>query len=401
MKNKWRDEKQIRPEQHGREAIVECYEKYVVKIYNRRYFKYNKNYERKGESFYLQKYSSPYFPNLLECKPNFIVMPYYGERICEPRKGYHHVLKGKNLDYLGLVRWAAGLKKELAQLQLAHRDINPKNILYDQRSKKYMLIDFTWMIQKLEENNMNTRHPKLNPYAKDDNEAINKISLNAIEILLSRVGSGGYSDGSSIKRGWTYHPIPFAEFLNVPAHKIAAIGEYKEVLRYGELESKKNINILDVGSSVGYFSFKLAQLGNFVTGIEADSKAWEVAEAIRVFKNISNINFINAKLNPQIMSNLNKNFDLALVLNVHMWLYKQLGAEQTMLLMRQISKKTKKMLFQTAGLQSGGKYLVKELTDNASIKNYLELCGFKNVTHLRDTDAHGGKRALFVADGNM
>ena len=41
MKNKWRDEKQIRPEQYGREAIVECYEKYVVKIYNRRYFKYN------------------------------------------------------------------------------------------------------------------------------------------------------------------------------------------------------------------------------------------------------------------------------------------------------------------------------------------------------------------------
>ena len=408
--NKWHHQELIRSEKHGREATVERYDNYVLKTYKPKYFKYNRRYRRRGEIFYLQKYPSPFFPSLLEHQDGFIVMPHYGNKIYMSRRKCWQI-KSEGLNYLGLVAWINGLRKELTRLQLLHRDINPTNILYDQHSDKYMLIDFGWMIMQSDLNKRRMRRrrfnpqklkpKKLNPYAKDDNEALDKISINAIKILLSRIGSDGYRDGSSIKRGWTYHPIPFLEFKDIPTHKTAAIEEYKEVLKYGELENKKNLNILDIGSSVGYFSFQLATLGNFVTGIEADSKTWEVAEAIRIFKGFSNINFINAKLNSEIMSGLNNNFDLTIILNVHMWIYKQLGAEQTMVLMRQLSKKTKKILFQTAGMQSGGKYLVKEFIDNVSIKKYLEVCGFNNVTHLRDTDAHGGKRALFVADGNI
>jgi len=392
------DDKPILWEKFGREATVKCCGDCVIKTYQPRYFRFNEIYGRRGEAFYLQEYPSSYFPRLLESHDGFIVMPNYGDIVGVSHK--EQQLKQNGLDYLELVRWADGLRKELYRLQLVHRDINPANILYNKIHNKYTLIDFGWMIKKGEPNGRNTYHRKLNPYAKSDNEALDKITINAIQILLSRIGSEGYRDGSSVKKGWTYHPIPFEEF-KAPVHKTAAIGEYQDVLNLIGLQNKSSLNILDIGCSVGYFSFQLAKLGHLITGIEADSHAWEVAEAIRIFKGMDNINFINAKLNSEVISSLDTHFDLIIMLNVHMWVHKQLGDEKTRKLMMELSQKTKYIIFQTAGAESGGKYRIMELKDVATIKSYLESCGFVNVVNFKSTTVHGGVRHMFSGVGRL
>ena len=393
------NQESILAKHYGNEATISCYDKCVVKTYKHRYFRYNRIYNRKGEAFFLEKYKSPYFASLLGVSPNAIILPNYGEIIAVSRKNMK--LKQLGLDYLELTRWISGLRAELSRLQLLHRDISPKNILYDKRSNKYVLIDFSWAIAKSDLEKEGKQPEILNhTYAKSDDEAFDKISIEAVQTLLSKIGAEKHYDGSNLKVGWVYHPIPFPEF-SVPVHKTAAVSEYEEVLKYCEINNHSSLNILEIGSSIGYFSFKLAQLGNTMTAVEADPDVWAAAEAIRTFKNFENVKFINARLNSEILSGLGNNFDLTIMLNVHMWIHKQLGSEHTAALMKQLSKKTKRLIFQTAGAKSKGMYRVSELTDNETIKIYLEHCGFSNVVHLRDTRRHGGTRALFTANGNI
>lgn len=386
----------IRKEYAGEESVVRCYDKYVVKTYLPKYFKYNKVYNRRGEPFYLQNYPSEYFVKPIHYGSDFIVMPNYGGHIGTDERLKRIHLQG-DIDYLGLAKWVVGLKKELMRLGLRHRDINPRNVLYDSENKKYTLIDFGWAILYGEEDGKESHPRSLNNYAPNDEVALDKMAINSIDVLLSKIGTQHY-DGSSTKSGWAYHPIPFSEF-SIPTHKTAAIGEYEEILKFGNINDSSSLKILDVGCSVGYFSFNLAKLGHVVTGIERDSNVYSVAEAMRVYKGFENVGFINSGFNTDVVSSLGS-FDLTLMLNVHMWIYKALGAEKTVEVMRQLSKKTKRILFQTAGLQSKGMYRVVELTDMNSIAKYLENCGFRNIVHLRDTKRHGGIRSMFIAEGS-
>jgi SAM-dependent methyltransferase/tRNA A-37 threonylcarbamoyl transferase component Bud32 len=383
----------------GMESKTDIYKNYVIKKYKRRYFRYNKQYERKGEIFYLKNFKSSFFVPLLYSDKNFIVMPFCGKPVGHSRR--NQSLRNE-IDHLALVTWLKSLQKELQRLKLMHRDINPTNILCS-GNNKYTLIDFGWMTE-INAKNADSTYPNLNSYAKSDEEAINKMCINAINILISKIASEKKHKGSSVKRGWVYHPIAFPEF-NVNCHKSAAIQECSEVMDFiKNLNKQTKLNILDIGCSVGYFSFNMAQTGHYITGVEADPDVWKVAEAIRTLKEINNIDFLNEKINTDVLEKIIKKttdnqIDLTLMLNVHMWIYLYMGAEKTFEFMKKLSQSTKHLLFQTAGRESKGKYTIKELANKGDIKKYLELCGFKNVMHIRDTRAHGGIRSLFSARG--
>ena len=85
--------------------------------------------------------------------------------------------------------------------------------------------------------------------------------------------------------------------------------------------------------------------------------------------------------------------DLAICMNVHMWIEKQLGKKADIVISNLI-KHSKQMFFQTAGAESSGIYLVKWLKSKKDIQEYLERVGGKRVKFI-STSKRGGKRYLF------
>jgi len=335
------------------------------------------------EIYWAGKLNNPeYFAEPLStCDASFIVYKNCGESIGNWKKITNKI------DYLKFVVWLKGLEKELVKLNVNHRDINPSNILWD--GKFFTLIDTEWM---REVGKKCYAHPKLNKYFGCDKDAIDKLSKISINHLIAQLGTKRYP-GSSIRSGWAYHPIAFPEF-SPPIHKSSAIGELEEINKYCDLGNK---TILDIGSSVGYFTFNLAKSNN-VTGVEADPAAWEVAEALRVYKCVHNISFVNNDVYNYVNFTNDTKYDLVVMLNVHMWLHKKYGNDPTNNLMRALAKRCKQMIFQTAGAESGGKYQVKDLNSKETINEYLNDNGFHSK-FIRTTKEHGGLRHLFLCKG--
>jgi serine/threonine protein kinase len=156
----------------GHEGCIYIYDSRVVKIYSANYFKYNEDYNRLGEGYFLKLYTSNCFISLLEETPFYIVMPYFGEPL-----GDQCELKIKNFNKEKLCVWLLKLKEELVRLGIKHRDINPSNILYHKDRDDFRLIDFGWAINSFEKDDETTKCSYLNPYAQSDEEAIDKIIM--------------------------------------------------------------------------------------------------------------------------------------------------------------------------------------------------------------------------------
>lgn len=219
----------------------------------------------------------------------------------------------------------------------------------------------------------------------------------AIRRLIARIGGQGYRDGSSTTPGWTYHPIPFPELEDVPAHKQTPIEEHATILK--DLGgSVAGLRILDIGCALGYFSFRFAPTAREVVAVEGDEDVHRVVEAVCRWKGIRNIHPIRAYMDRKVLASIEGSFDVALMLNVHMWIHKQLGPEETMALMRDLAGRTRRLYFQTAHAESGGMYRVDELRNRKDVQAYLERCGFSRVRRIRDTRAHRGKRTLFACE---
>lgn len=208
--------------------------------------------------------------------------------------------------------------------------------------------------------------------------------IDKIKMMINNIGSEGYRDGSSTKRGWLYHPLPFPEF-NIHAHKNSSNDEYDYIKKdYGLFLNK---NILDIGCANGFFSFKLALQGANVTGYEGDKFVCDVNEAVKNYKNIKNVHFINEYFNLATAKKLNcLEFDIIIMLNIHMWIRKQIGKEETFNLMKELSGKTKVIYFQTAHVGSGGMYQVPEMKSLQDIEQYLMAAGFKDLVVLGRND---------------
>ncbi len=384
----------------GYEGWISFHGDRVIKTYKPAYYAYNQGYNRRGEAYFLKNFQSPWFVRLLSDCDTQITLQNAGRPIgrFDSNSERRRVLEPEGLDLVGLVAWLKGLEKELLRLGLKHRDLNPSNILYDDTCKKYTLIDFGWMIKDTDPDGPSTHPATLNPYAANDHEAIRQLIHDAIHAQIARINQGPHYDGSSTQPGWVYHPIAFEEF-SARVHKTAAVNELQEVILHGQIPEQTGMSILEIGCSIGYFAFNLAARGCSVTAYEADPEVHAVAEAMRIYKEIDHIRFINKAFTSDDLAPIETAYDLTLMLNVHMWIHKLLGPGKTIALMNVLSRKTKRLLFQTAHAQSGGMYRVMELKNAADIHAYLETCGFTNVQHIRDTDAHHGIRSLFLCEG--
>ena len=232
-------------------------------------------------------------------------------------------------------------------------------------------------------------------YSMDIKGNIMDITEAHIRELISNIGKGEYKDGSSRKEGKLYHPIPFEEFNNIPVHKKFITGEFSLIMNDIGEENLKGKKILEIGCANGYYTFSLSPLVDQITAYEGDKNVCDVNNAIKSYKSIKNISFVNKYFDDTIIKNDNVVYDIAFMTNVHMWIYKQIGEKRTLDMMRELSKKTKTLYFETAHAESGGGFIIKELKTTDDIIAYLHECGFNEINHLLTTKKHGGSREIF------
>lgn len=206
--------------------------------------------------------------------------------------------------------------------------------------------------------------------------------LEQIKLLISKLGTGGYKDGSSVKKGYLYHKIPFEEFNDVPTHNRNIPKEYLVISEDIGINNLKGKRILEIGCANGHYTFNFCQHVKEIIAFEGDENVYAVNEAVRKYKNIENIKFVNSYFDENVLASIEGNFDIVIMTNVHMWIYKQLGSERTKNIMKELSKRTNVLYFQTVHSKSKGMFKVEEFNDINDIENYLHECGFNDTNHV-------------------
>lgn len=291
---------------------------------------------------------------------------------------------------------AAGAQVEriletLKSLDIVYRDIIPGNLLV--KDGKLTLIDFEFcyfpgcMYSSVEDAPAELAGPFKSSEGFNNTFSFREIwrGLERKLVLkedimkaISLIASKGYRDGSSVWEGVTFHPIPFSEFSTVRAHKIGCYTEYDTIKKFIEEKKIPSSTVLDLGSNVGFFSFNLNRdFNSEVLGIEKDSFSAEVAQLLSNYYETKKVKFEIGDGLDYVL-NTDKVFDVVLLLNTHMWMYKQHKPEKTMRMMKRLSKVAKHLFFQTAHAESASMYIVEELKNKESLISYLREAGFES-----------------------
>ena len=355
----------------------------------------------KNEMCCLNKFSvdNNYAPDIIESNETSYVMKRYDFSLGNTKRISENNIKRLlfSCSLAEIFRQLDEIENILKERGILHRDINPGNILFSEEESKLKLTDFYWALT----NDINYYHvPGLNGIYGEDSEAFSKIKKQITSVdkkvkeqvehskqkILCRLGKT-YYDGSAKHVGKTYHPIDIHYYKNNLYHKDVDY-EFQNIIRNirHPIES-----VIDVGCAAGYYSFNFMRMYKMkkVIGYEADPVMFSFLKTI---KNIFCLDefVLNTSINGTTEF---QNVDLVICMNVHMWLEKQLGKEVDMVISNLI-KHSKEMFFQTAGAESSGMYLVKDLKSKKEIKSYLEKLGGEKVTFI-DTSKRGGKRYLF------
>ncbi|MFH1482483.1 MAG: hypothetical protein ABIE46_03115 [Patescibacteria group bacterium] len=284
--------------------------------------------------------------------------------------------------------------------EIQHRDINPGNLLFDEKTKTIKLIDFYWAESK----NIKPQTPPggINGiYGTNDLKAINKIK-SEIEVIdeklrkqvknikkgiISKFGEN-YHDGSSKHKGKSYHKIDIPYFDNISYHRNTS-GEFIDVIKN---LLKSPTSVIDIGCANGYNIFNLMRRYHLekAIGYEDDPVVLEFLNTIKRVYCLDNL-LLFEKVNENTQFD---KVDLGICLNIHMWLYKQLG-DKVDIVMSNLFKSCKTIFFQTAGAESAGMFKVEKLKSKSDIENYLKNLTKKKITFIKSTNKHGGIRHLY------
>ena len=145
----------------------------VVKYYDDKWKSNNQFFNRKGEGYFLNKYRSSLFIHMLGYNNEKITLLYGGEPIGPKDK----IVDNPKIDLFELFKYLIELRDELILFDIEHRDINPTNILYNEITKEFKLIDFNWAIEKSSPDNLKTCPTELNTpgYYPSDEDSFNKM----------------------------------------------------------------------------------------------------------------------------------------------------------------------------------------------------------------------------------
>jgi len=167
-----------------------------------------------------------------------------------------------------------------------------------------------------------------------------------------------------------YQPLPW---LGIDVDSEAS-KRHRTIERWHMIERElpeKPCSVLDIGSNVGFFSFKLAEKGNFVIAMERSLLFHEIANAAMKAINFTNVNFYRIGLTPQNVRTLPR-CDVVLLLSVfHQWCL-EFGEQQALDMLRCIADKAdQKFFFETGQPDAASARYLKALPKMREPKEWL------------------------------
>jgi hypothetical protein len=376
----------------------------VIKKYD--YNKYKENFENEIRIF--EKFKSKYCVKIWNIIENGYTMERLkfslgnGQGLNE--NNIRRILFSLSLD--DLLKMLDNILLDLKKFGIHHRDLNPGNMLWSEQESLIKLTDLFW--GKFEGQDIFIPDYANPLYGQDDSLAIERIKNDIKKIYnkikpeihqtlneFQKVGASPYKDGSASSPGRSYHLVDIPDFKHIPYSKDTCIREYNLV---------KNIIIdinprsfIDIGCASGYFTFNLLRdfRIDYAMAFEKDKEPLNFLKRIKSIYKLDEL-----ALNNQFDDTINlKKYDIAIWLNSHMWIYKQIGKKKTLEAVKNVIANTKYMFFQTAGGYSKGRYKIEEYTNKEDIKNMLLSCGAKSVKFIAMTSGiHNAPRDMFMVE---
>jgi len=392
----------------------------IVKVYNKSFKFYNvKNF--KSECNVIKRMSdSKYCVKVWNFTDNGYTMERLDFSLGDDRELNTYDMRRVffSLGLESILNMLDDMLRDLQHYGVNHRDINPGNILWDEKNQTLKFTDFAW--SQLIDSPIECPGAVNHIYTTNDEHAILKIKneITAVykemepqlEMIYNQfqdqvakdvhvVGKGRngkvegpYSDGSSIRRGWSYHIVDIPYFRKIQAHKNTCVDEYKLIKASLPIAPT---SVLDIGCSAGYQIFNFLRDFDIRTayGFENDPAVLNFLKSVVKLYCLDEITLQQTFTDQTSLSDV----DVAIWLNSHMWVYKQLGKEKTLQAVRNVINRSKVLFFQTAGDYSSSIYKVTEYKNANDVKNMLQSAGGVHVTSLQTiVGMHGAPRDMFM-----
>jgi len=172
-----------------------------------------------------------------------------------------------------------------------------------------------------------------------------------------------------------------------------------------EVDFSRFNSYLDIGSQLGYFVFKFAEVNPhlYAQGMEMNSVASMYAKSVAVLNELENVSFINVKMTLDTIRDLPK-YDVISFLNVYHHIVYFESYQYAHKIMQALYNKCKYcLIFETGQSDEKGYYWSEKLnfmgeTPTEWIFDYLKLIGYRNVKIIGMTSTHlsSHKRRLFL-----
>lgn len=143
-----------------------------------------------------------------------------------------------------------------------------------------------------------------------------------------------------------YQPI-YPNFNGCDARKRDIFNQRWEAI-LGELSEFKEGSALDIGCNIGFFSFKLNELGYYVEGIDADPSNVFFCNSLIEHLGLENISFQKGSFDEARASHM-PSFDVVLCLSVFHHVIRANGDEKSRQILRDLIAKTRRVIFMDIG----------------------------------------------------
>ena len=333
--------------------------------------------------------TNPYAPKILSVNKDSYVMSGYKLPL-----GSMYTLNGNHVRRVlfsitseELLRQLDEILNILEQEEIQHRDIHPRNILFCEKDRHLKLIDFYWgktgTISPVIPRGLGRR------WGRTDKIAVNKIKSQLKPMFtkiekqidyareLTKDFGHIYYDGSASLPGKTYHEVDIPYFKEHEFHR-STRAEFNKILSSISIEPK---SVIDIGCAAGYNIFNLMRNFKLDSAIayEADPLVFNFLSHIKKYFCLKELELVhrvypNTEFEP---------VDLVICMNIHMWLVKQFGVNDSNEIISNLIRNSKEMFFQTASAESNGKYKVKWLKTREMVGDFLKELGGQRVTFIK------------------